>query len=55
MSAHSNFGCLLQSRFHAPNAADAWLMQPTPATGLEASQQRCPDRALRYSNPDVNA
>lgn len=36
VSAHK-FGCLLQSRFHAPTAADAWLMQPTPATGLEAS------------------
>lgn len=30
--------CLLQSRFHAPTAADAWLMQPIPAAGLEASQ-----------------
>jgi len=29
--------CLLQSRFHAPNPADAWIMQPTPAAGLEVS------------------
>lgn len=26
---------LLQNRFHAPSFADAWIMQPTPAAGLE--------------------
>ena len=46
MYANSGCGCRLQSRFHAPTAADAWLMQPTPATGLEASQSHRPGHAL---------
>jgi len=36
---------LVQSRFHAPSFADAWIMQPTPAAGLEVrpsfTTQRC--------------